>query len=398
MAENNLPAAEKRCQEFVGNKKINAFKTIAAYYFKDNQYKKAAEFYSKAGEHTRVIDCYYLGNMIPEAEKYCENQTGPTRQICAERLAKKFFRDSQYKKSIHYYTVSGHADKVTYIQTKMPIFELADDIEKAQDSVTNSNIKIKMRAFSKTLREYIYLDDYSSWTFGTDTQTDQRASLTCTKAFNLIESIAAPGFIDRVQTMLAKNQWTQENIAATTYPHACLDTLIQMISSIHKIARMRSFFSRYSLVYHEKQEQSRSIPGKNQPGDPYNYEEAYSRALDYADSIFATIKDAEDVTTLDWLKDYQDDLSVDLQNIDYILSMMDNLQIRAYNILRFSKQLKKSTANQDTKNKAEKLSWDFIATSNQVLHLIGKGKYQDANILLTTNYETIKKELAIKKE
>lgn len=404
----SLVEAIERVEELKGEAKIKGYRKIAGYYFKIDEYKTAADFYIKAGAHERAVNCFYLGDMITQAEDYTSKLKGTDKQKCAAHLAKRFYAKGDYNRALKYYRLGGDAAKVTYIETKIPIFKLAEAVDEARKKVRDFNNNTRMRGFSHTIKEYIYIDKYRKWNHGENTEPDYRAAAICKKAFDMIEKDAAPLFFDKVRVLLTKDEWTKKTLEPLEYHHTKLVSLIELIEKIHQIAEFRPFFTRHSNPYREPTKNGetpkiKSTPEKTKktfpdPGKALNYEQVYLRALNYADSLFDTIEDAKDVTKLDWLKDYRDDLSVDTRNIEYIYSMLQNLQTRLSNIIRFSKQLKKSTETDAIKNKAERLSRDFLSKSNLILYYISTGKYNEANTLLTTSYESFRQQLAVRKK
>ena len=144
LEEGKYGAAEKRCERAKVEEKSECFKKIAAFYLQKEQYRKAALFYARAGEHLSVINCYFQGDLIQEAEAYCAGQTGAAKKQCMLRLAKKFFIDGNAEKAVHYYQAAGEIKMALFIESRMPIFQLVEVLGRKAKEVKNPGVRETM--------------------------------------------------------------------------------------------------------------------------------------------------------------------------------------------------------------------------------------------------------------
>ncbi|NIM84835.1 MAG: hypothetical protein GTN82_41875 [Candidatus Aminicenantes bacterium] len=376
-------AAERRCEKANVEEKSECYKTIAAFYLQKNHYKRAAIYYAKAGDHIRVINTYFRGDLIPEAEKYCANQHGKAKKQCADRLARKFFINGNYQKAVHYYKIAGENQMVLYIETRVPVFQLVDQIGKRLKELRDPGVSAEMRRIKQTLTAYIYMEKYQEWPYPRESGPDKGAANIFARAGKMLETMVVPTFVEKLTS--SSFDWSKKNIESVSFDHQKLESLINLIKSLYHIADKREFFTRYSVVYHGEEKKKERDALKS-----LNYEKAYLKALDHSKTLLETIEEADREKNKEWLQDYKDDLTVDIKVIDYISSMMDNMKIRIGDIRKRSQRLQKNSEDEAVKKTSEKLFWEFVAVCNRVLHAISKEDYQKANDLLISGYETAK--------
>lgn len=381
----NYEAAGKLCEKKDGDEKKNCYKTIANYYLHDELYEKAAFYYDKAGETIDVIDCYYRGNLIAEVEEYCAKQTGTTKIKCAAHLARNFYLNAKPDKAARYYEMAEDDRMTQWVRGRTPVFQLLETIEKDRDTKISPETKTKLKEIAGTLRSYIYMESYVTWPHGENTETDKRAARTCEKAVRMIEQTAAPAFFEKLKDTLSTSQWPGKRFREISFHHAELDGLVKLVQYLHNIARYRHFFTKHSPDPPE-------TGAKKETG----YEAVYTVALTRADGLFETIDAAEGVTDENRLKVLEEDISIDMDIVAYISSLLDNLEIRIGDIQTRGKQYAKRLKTEAAKKKSEKLSRDFIALTGRVLAEVGKEEFEAANEMLTTGYESIKNELTVK--
>lgn len=379
-----IEAAERRCEKKKPEEKTGCYKTIALFYLKKDQYKKAAVYYAKAGAHINVINSFFQGDLVSDAEKYCADQTGAAKKQCATRLGRKFFIDEKPNKAIQYYNIAGETEKVLYIQTKVPVFQLVDRINKKAAEVKDFNLSGKITGLKKALIAYIYMEKYHKWPYDKKSGPYKAAAGIYEKALKMLEDKEVPTFINTLNDN--SFDWSEKSVLSLSFDHFKIESLIKLIQHLHHIADKREFFTKYSVVYQDKSKKE-----KKEPHQLLNYEEAYMKALDHAKMLIDEIVESDGVKNKEWLDDYQHDMNIDMRVIDYIASMMDNVEARTDDIHRRSQKLQKSSKDEAVKKKMENLFWDFVAQCNRVLHLISKEKYQEANDLLISGYETAKK-------
>lgn len=376
-------AAEKRCQKMNPEEKTRCYKTIALFYLKKDQYKKAAMYYAKAGAHISVLNSYLQGDLILEAGKYCAAQTGAAKKQCAARLGRKFFIDENPGQAIQYYNIAGETEKAAYIETRVPVFQLVDLIKKKAIEVKDFNLSGKITGLKKALIAYIYMDKYQKWPYHKKSAPYERAAGIFENAQKMLEDKVVPTFIKTLNN--SSFDWSEEGVRRLSFDHFKMESLINLIKHLHHIADKREFFTKYSVVYVEN-----SQKGKKETRQSLNYEQAYMKALDHAKMLLEEIEESNGVKNKEWLEDYQHDINIDMKVIDYIVSMMDNVKARIDDIHRRNQKLQKSSKDEAVKKNTEALFWDFVAQCNRVLHLIGKEKYQEANGLLISGYGTAK--------
>lgn len=376
-------AAIKLCEKKEGEEKRKCNKTIAAYYLHDDLYENAAFYYDKAGEHLEAINCYYLGNFIAEAETYCAKQTGNTKIKCAAHLARKFYFNRKPDKAVFYYQMAGDDRMTKWVRGRTPVFTLMETIEKKRETEKNPETRTQMKKIAGTLSSYIYMGKYAKWPYGEKTEPDQRAAKICEKAVRLLEETAAPAFFDILKNTLPDPQWPGKNTPVFSFHHARLDSLIKLVQYVHNIAGYRRFFTTIDSQETKKKKQT-------------DYEAVYTVALTRADGLFETIAVARGVTDEKRLTVYEEDLSIDLDIIEYVSAIMDNLEIRTGDIKTRGKQYHKRLKTEAAKEKSEKLSREFAVLTGRVLGTVGKEEFQEANDMLTVGYETIKTQLTVK--
>jgi hypothetical protein len=378
-----VEAAERRCEKMKPEEKTGCYKTIALFYLKKDQYKKAALYYAKAGAHKNVINSFLQGDLIGEAEKYCADQTGAAKKICATRLGRKFFIDENPNKAIQYYNIAGETEKVLYIKAKTPIFQLVDLVNKKAAEKKDPNLSGKISGLKKALVAYIYMEKYHKWPYQKKSGPYQIAAGIYENALKMLEEKVVPTFIKTLNN--SSFDWSEKSVRSLSFDHFKMNSLVNLIQHLHHIADKREFFTEYSIVYQDKSKKE-----KKESHQSINYEEAYMKALAHSKMLLEEITESNGVKNKEWIEDYQHDMNIDMRVIDYIASMMDNVKARANDIHRRSQKLQKSSKDEAVKKKTENLFWDFVAQCNRVLHLISKEKYQEANDLLISSYGTAK--------
>ncbi len=383
----NYKAAAKLCETKEGEEKRKCNKSVAAYYLGDELFEKAAFYYDKAGEQTEVINCYYRGNLIAEAEKYCTKQTDTVKIKCAAHLARKFYFNRKPTKAVLYYQMAQDHGMTQWVQGRTPVFKLLETIEKDRETIETPEIKTELKHIAGTLRLYIYMEKYTRWPYGEKNKTNQRAARTCEKAVRIIEENAAPTLFDKFKKPTPDSQWTEETIRTISFHHAKLDSLVKLTQYIHNIARYRNFFTKHS-----------PNPPETGKKKETGYDAVFTVALTRADGLFETVEAAEGVTGQKKRDVYEEDLSIDLDIVEYISSLLDNLEIRIGDIQTRGKQYRKRLKTEAAAKKAEKRFRDFIELTARVLDAVGKEEFQEANDMLTTGYESIKKDLTLKRK
>jgi hypothetical protein len=384
LQEGKVEAAARRCEKMQAGAQAEGFKKIAAFYLENEQYKKAAAYYAKAGEHNYVINSYFLGDMIPAAETYCAGQTGEAKKQCAARLANKFLINGNYQKALGYYKMAGNSQKVLYIETKTPIFQLVDELEKKTQNEKDPGFRTEINHLKELLTDYlIHTDSYRAWKYARAANPDKEAAAACEKAWDLVENSAVPAVVNRLTTPALAG--AGKDLESLSFHRLKLESLLQLIKGLHKIAGQRKFFTTYSVVYLDKTEKA-AVP----PGPAFNYEEAYLAALESAQTLLQAIVESNHPKNKNDTRDYREEIAIDAQTIDYIASMMNNIVIRMNDILLRSQKPGKNSDDKTLKDASARQFRDFSAVCHRVLHAVGKGEYQEANDLLIAGYETAK--------
>lgn len=378
-----VEAAKKRCEKMKPEEKTGCYKTIALFYLKNDQHQKAANYYAIAGAHINVINSYLQGDLIPEAEQYCADQTGAAKKQCAARLGRKFFIDENPGKAIQYYHIAGKTEEVLYIKTRLPVFQLVDQINKKTAAVKDVNLSGKITAIKKALMAYIYMDKYHRWPYHKKSGPDKMAAGIYENALKMLEHQVVPTFIKTVNH--SDFDWSEKSVRSLSFDLFKIERLIDLIKNLHHIADKREFFTQYSVPYQDKSKKQSKTPHQS-----LNYEDAYMKALDHSRMLLEEITAANGVKNKEGRADYQHDINIDMQIIDYIASMLDNIKARIDDIHRRSQKLQKSNKEEVIKKKTERMFWDFVAQCNRVLYLISNEEYQEANDLLLSGYDTAK--------
>ena len=383
LQKGKVEAAERRCEKMKPEEKTDCYKTIALFFLKKDQYKKAARYYAKAGAHISVINSYFQGNLTREAEQYCAVQTGAAKKQCAASLGRKFFIDENPGKAIQYYRIAGETGKVLYIEAMAPVFQLVVQVNKKAAEVKDFNLSGKITGLKKTLIAYIYMEKYRQWPFPKEPGPYQTAAGIFADALKILEDNVVPTFIE---TLTDRGfDWSGKSVQALSFDQFKIESLINLIKQLHHIADKKEFFTKYLAAYQDK-----SKTGKKEPRQLLNYEEVYMKALDHSKMLLAEIEESGGEKNKQRLDDYRHDINIDMQVIDYIAAVLDNLKSRIDDIYRRSQKLQNSSKDEAVKKKAEKLFWDFAAQCGRVLHLIGQEKYQETNDLIISAYETAK--------
>ncbi len=367
LAEGKYEEAETFCEKWQGKTQIDCYLIIASHYNEKEKYKKAAEFYDKAGETITALNLYLRADAFSEAESYCQRQTGDIKIQCAAALARRFYIKGNYEKAITYFRTANNNQMAAYVMGKIPVFQLKEKVAEVAKSIKEPGTRTKLANIDRALRAYIYMDNLKKWSHGVKVKPHQQAAKLYEKALKMIETDAAPDFIQKVRKIVSTSQWTPKTLESLDFPGAKLESLIKLAKYINMTADQKKFFNQYA-------------------DKTSFFDEAYNQSLSHADSLFETIEWAREETGKKVLKDYEEDLSIDINVMDYISNILQNLQIRIMDIEKSSKGKKKKQAS-------EKLFWDFIAVANEVLHAIGEEKYEEANQLLTSGYQSIKKQL-----
>ncbi|MCP5108841.1 MAG: hypothetical protein GY950_35990 [bacterium] len=372
LAEGKYGAAERYCEKREGKERQECLKTVASFYYGEDNFKQAAVFYGKAGEHIRAVNCFFRGDFISDAEEYIAGLEGGTKKKCAVDLAKKFYLTGNYKKAITYYGVAGDGKMVESVTGKVPVFQLVETAAKRAGTEKDRETRITMRRIKETLKSYIYMDRYLEWSYGEAAEPDRKAAEACRKAVQMVQGEAAPVFIKK----LKKVQWSKKGTRSLSFDHVKLESLINLIHHLRNIARNRKLLSTHSVL---------------------NYEAAYLNAIKHVGSLFETVEESKGIAG-SALNRYEEDLAIDLETIAYISSMMDNVGLRIRDIQGLAKRFRKIRGDAAAEKVSEKRFNEFIGVCGRVLGAIGKEEYKEANKLLISGYKSIKKELNIKKE
>lgn len=378
-----VEAAGRRCEKMKPAEKTGCYKTIALFYLKKDQYKKAAMFYEKAGAHINVINSYLQGDLIPEAEKYCADQTGEAKKQCAARLGRKFFIDENPGKAIQYYHMAGETGKALYIEARVPLFQLVNRLKQKAAEVKDFNLSGKITGIKKILLAYIYMEKYHQWPYPKKPGPYKTAAGIYADALKMLEDTVAPTFTRTLNN--DSFDWSERSVRSLSFDQFKMESLINLIQHLYNITDKSEFFKKYFLEYQDKSQKE-----KKEPPQALDYEKVYSKALDHSKMLLEEIAEANDVKNKGWLDDYRHDMNIDRQVIDYIVSMMDNMQARIDDIDQRSRKLQITGKDEAVKKKTRDLLQDFAAQCSQVFHLISKEKYQEANDLLVSGYETAK--------
>jgi tetratricopeptide (TPR) repeat protein len=387
LARGKAEDAADNCEDLEGTARNECYLKVARFHFQQEQFKKAAKYYALAGAHDRVINSYLLAKSRPDAEAYCNSQAGGAQKQCAVLLARSSYLGGDYDKAIFYFTLAGEMGRVKNVQAKIPAFRMVESLAKQERLVKEPAIRKPMADARETLKEYIYMDRYRQWMLNTGKETDKKAEDAYKKAWGIIDDIAAPAFTKKLRTLMDGGNWSAAAVNTLSFDHARMRGLMTTIKSLDRMAYVRRFFTKYSVVFREGDASKAGKPGKD-----YNYEEAYGKALQHTDTLFKTLLEfaAEKQPGKELLSDYKNDLEVDVEVIDYIAGMLVNLQTRIVEIDRRGKRIRKIDGSESLKHKTEAILWDFVAVGNQVMSLLGKGKYPEASQLMLSGYNSAK--------
>jgi len=398
VAEGKYEEADSYCESIKKEQKSQCYSILATLYFRKDKFDKAAFFYAKAGEHIKVIHSYFQGNLLDEAENYTRSQQGQVKRTCAALVAKKYYLYGEKEKAITFYRMAGQNQMANYIEKMLPVFDLYSRSKESLAKIEDPALRKKITAFNTTLKSYIYMDDFLQWPYGRSSAILEKANDVCLKALLVIEETAAPTFIEKMKQALATGSWNQKQVTDLAVSHMTLDSLLKMVGYIHKIAKLKPFFTSYSVVYDEQAGQ-RNIGIEETQSSPshksVNYEQAFAKALEHGEGIFDTIEFLSRHSRQSGLETYLEDFTIDLGVMDYIKSFMENLQTRIKDIQQRTKQYQDTKGGELEKKKADRLFQDFVAAGNHSLYDIWREEYQNANDRLTSAYESAKRDLKI---
>lgn len=396
--EKKYDAAEKACMDKEGNERKECLEKVATVYQRNSDFKKAAEIFDKAGEPLRATEAYFLGNYVSDAENYCKKQTGNTKLACASLLGNNFYRIGNYQKAITYFQLAGNTEMSDYITGKIPVFQLLELIGQRLSILTNKNLYSKLSNFNDTLKDYIYLNQYFKWPFAIQSPEDKRAAEIREKAIQTMEESLTPLLIEKTLVLVSSPEPLTPGLEWATLYNSGMNGLINMIKNFHTIAGYRKFFTKYSVPFRD----IASLNSKNtnpehdiSVSNSFNYEEAYAKALTYAETTLISAQELKKLKDSKQIKGYIEDFTIDRENIHYIAEMLKNLEVRILDIKKRAEYVKKQNSSIVSPNEAEKIYQNFISTGNRVLHAIGKEEYQKANDLLTNEYDLTKMRLKI---
>ncbi len=398
LAEGKYDKAEKACSKLEANEQAKAYGKVASTYFEKKMYDQAAVVFDKAGNPLGAINSYYRGDNMAKAESYCREQPGKTQKDCAAHIGRLYYSTDNYRKAIEFFRLAGDEKKAVYIESKVPVYQLVETIGKETPKIPNAKVRKVMKAYAHSLKAFIHLEDYLEWPHKLDSPLDKKASALCEKAVKQIREHSAPTLIEKITHMAAGSGWDLKKLETAAYYNAELEQLIKLVKLLRDTGGHRKFFTKYSVVFQDPAD--KKSPGTKEdetwdPGKARNFEEVYQKVLFHADGLFDSIKGAKDIKDPKILKDYQGDLGIDMDIIVYIESMLRNVRLRFLDLKRKADQLRKAAdaAGVSQKQKAGRLMNEFTASCNRILHAIGKGQFQEANALLTTQYETAKRQL-----
>jgi tetratricopeptide (TPR) repeat protein len=392
LRKGNALKAQELCESLQGEERIKGLKKIAVYYFRESDFKKAATIYKKAGMHESVISSFLLAHKPDQAESYCNTLQDNAKKQCANQLAGSFFRSGNYNKAIKYYQMAEKTDKANYVKSKVPAFQLIEKTNSLQSKMTDNLIKDQIQLIQESINAYIYMDSYLKWRNDKTAQTDISAAEMSTKATEIMNIKVAPTLITALEQTISNNSWTQKDMALLLFHQARLDSLINCIKGLDKIAGYRKYFTRYSVAFTGKP--LKDVKKEEMPGKDYNYEEIYRMALKQTNGLFETLKEDASEVGADSFADYQNDLEVDAQIIGYIAGILDNLKTRINEIDLLKRKIGKLSSAKSVQIQGEKYFWDFVFVCNQVLYTICKEDYQEANNLLLMGYNDAKSKFA----
>jgi len=383
LEQRRVEAAERRCEKLKDEEKKEGYRKIAAFYLQEEKYKKAADFYARSQEHIKVINSYFQGDYIAEAERYCQGLDGEIKKKCADKLGRKFFLNGQYKKAINYYQLAGNTEEKSYIESQIPFFQLRETLDMKTLEIKDIELNKEIAALKKLIGTYIYLGRLRQWPYPAKSESDKKAAQYHEKALRLLDDQLIP----KLRQTLGSDSfdWSKESFAALDFERFKIKSLLDYLSNMHHIADKQEYFSRLAKGYRDIPHQE-----KNTTSDLLNYDETYMKTLSHARTLLRDLEDAESITDPDLLKDYRNDIGIDNQVIEYIASLLNNLRLRVDDLRKRGLKLKNSKPDGSLDSHADKVYWDFVFECSRVLHLVSKEKYQKANDLLLSGYENAK--------
>jgi tetratricopeptide (TPR) repeat protein len=382
LQQGRVDRAVKYCADCESTKQKECFAKIAVYFFDSQDYKQAAEFYARAGDHTRVISCYLIGNALSDAETYYSQLPQENQKEGATLLAKSLYLQGDYIKAKQYYQKAGASQKVKQIEAKIPAFQLLATLNLEVQKYAQSEVRSKITRLKDTLKNYIYFDGYNEWRYGTKNQTDRDAATIFIKAHNILHEKMAPIFMENISKTLATSTWTQKNMDMLFFQQARLNRLMGLLKALDVIGSYRRFYMKYEVL----------LSPTPQPGES-GYEATYKSAVEHATGLMETVTLSEKNTGASSLADLINDLDVDGEVLDYITGMLDNIRARIMELETRGKNIRKFNTAESLQTETMQSLANFLAGCNGVLQKIGKNEYPKANDLLLKTYNTCKKNI-----
>lgn len=388
MEQGKHEAAERLCQKKEGEGRAACFGRMADYYLKEKQFQKAAVYFAKADDHAQVVNSYFRGDLVEAAEKYCQGLRGEAGRACSLRLGRKFYLRGDYTRAIHYYKEAGENERVLYIESRVPLFELVEGIENKLTQLKRPELKARLNSVKGTIYDYIYMDKYRKWPHSGKSEIEGIAAALFNRALEVAEDQVLPAFIRQVR--LDTLDLSQEKFEILSFEKIKLDSLLKLIKTLHQMTEKRAFFRKYSVIYRGdrvEQGQAGDLPGS------VNYDEVVMKVLDHMKELLKTIVEAEGIKKKEWMDDYKYNMDIDLRVIDYISLMIDNAKTRIEDIRQRSLSSGKPDRDLNMEKSPESLFWEFVAVVNRVFHTIAQDKYDEANVLLISGYNAAKSKL-----
>lgn len=380
LSQGRVEAAVKYCEDCDGTTQKECFAKIGAYFFEMQDFNLAAQYYMRAGDHTRVISCYLIANSMSDAESYYSQIPKESQKEGATLLAQSYYLRGNYTKAKHYYGLAGNTKKIKHIDNKIPAFHLLTRLDAEIQKFALSEARSKIEKIKETLKKFIYFDGYDEWRYGTKKETDSQAYQIFTSTHAILQEKVGTIYLEKINSTITTSSWNQTRVEELLFLRTMMNRLMGLIKSLDIIGSYRRTYTKYENM----------IFSTVKPGDS-GFEATYKVTLEHAKGLLETENLWEKNPDPKLFADYINDFNVDGDVLDYIPGMLDNIQARIMELDSHVKNILKFNIPDNAKNEVKAALNGFIKNCNEVLKQIGKKEYAKANEHLMATYTRAKK-------
>lgn len=381
--------AEEACLSREGQEKTDAAALLAEYYFKNNTFSKAAQFYEIAGNHSQAVSSLLLNNNPDQAEAYCRRQTGPAVKVCARIIGGYHYRNGDYEKAIDFYRQGEDTQKVKWVQKQIPIFMQRAALKQFRPTVKDSRQSMLLDNLLNILTDYLAMENMYTWRRPRLLPNDENTALQCKEIWKKLESSVIPTLTEKIATLASGTEWQKADWDSLEYMMAKLKHLSLTIRHLDALADNRPFFTTPSNPAKQVNE---TLPSAKNSKIPELYETLRLKALELANGVLETLKYGENEATADQYPDVLNDFKVDTDILGYLAELLDNIKTRFREIDDYCSHMEKISPTPETAATTRRIRDYFRKGCENVLENALRKDYEGANLQLLNTYGVTKKE------